>query len=386
MTKRILFCSTDYHLSTGYAKTGYEILKYLCKNNFKVWHLAFQSYNKDVVEREPIKGLTVLRDEKFGTENLLKHIADVCPDIVVLYNDVIVGANYTNELLKLEQRNFKFYHYIDLTYKYQNFIEHISKVCDKFICFHEEWERHLVEDMGIPSGRVTSIHHPPIEDPGTFDITECRENFKFKENDFVILNLNRNSYRKLLDITIDGFIRFFKKHGCSPHLKLFLGCKFEYNGSYDIHNICKIFSKIHKLSEKEILILLDTCIMRFPRDNVSDETVRQLYAACDVGINTCGGEGYGLCTLEHAMYGRPQIVTQLDNFKVFFNENQIHYLKPVNQLIIPSELDIVGGLLEIPSAQDVCDELSKIYKNNYKICPLNFQKRNFTKWSEVLNV
>ena len=89
----------------------------------------------------------------------------------------------------------------------------------------------------------------------------------------MILYLNRNSYRKLLDITLDGFIRFFKQNGCSPRIKLFLGCKFRYNGSYNINILAEKFSKIHGLTPGEYDILMNTSILRFPQDSVSDDTI-----------------------------------------------------------------------------------------------------------------
>jgi hypothetical protein len=39
-----------------------------------------------------------------------------------------------------------------------------------------------------------------------------------------------------------------------------------------------------------------------------EEYIHNLYSACDVGMNTCCGEGFGLTTAEHACFGKPQIV------------------------------------------------------------------------------
>lgn len=42
------------------------------------------------------------------------------------------------------------------------------------------------------------------------DTKSCKEIFGFKEDDFIILNTNRNNYRKCIDKTIDAFIQFLK--------------------------------------------------------------------------------------------------------------------------------------------------------------------------------
>jgi glycosyltransferase involved in cell wall biosynthesis len=41
---------------------------------------------------------------------------------------------------------------------------------------------------------------------------------------------------------------------------------------------------------------------------VSDDDLNLLYNACDVGINTAMGEGWGLVSFEHAATGAPQVV------------------------------------------------------------------------------
>jgi glycosyltransferase involved in cell wall biosynthesis len=41
---------------------------------------------------------------------------------------------------------------------------------------------------------------------------------------------------------------------------------------------------------------------------VGDERLNQIYNACDVGLNTCEAEGWGLVSFEHAATGAPQVV------------------------------------------------------------------------------
>jgi glycosyltransferase involved in cell wall biosynthesis len=41
---------------------------------------------------------------------------------------------------------------------------------------------------------------------------------------------------------------------------------------------------------------------------VPDDKLNMIYNACDVGLNTSMGEGWGLCSWEHAATGKPQIV------------------------------------------------------------------------------
>jgi len=359
---KILFCSTSTNLSTGYAKVSYKILNFLA-NFHDVWHLAFQHSNVDSVPRKLDERIHVIPDELFGIDTILTHVDMVKPDLVIIYNDVIVCSHYCNEFLKLKEKNFKFYIYIDLTYEFENYISEMNNsVVDKFICFNKTWENHVIS-MGVPNHKVTHINHPQPDPPSDLLVSESRELFKFKSNDFVILNLNRNSYRKCIDITIDGFIKFFKQNGCLENLKLFLGCKFTYKGSYDIYKTIDIFSKLHGLSPQEHTTLVTQSIVKFPHDSVDDSIIHHLYNACDVGLNTSCGEGWGLCNIEHQCYSRPQIITKLKTYSEFFHPDSTYFLEPRSRLIVHGDLDGVGGVMEVVGSEDVSQGMQFYYDN-----------------------
>ena len=44
------------------------------------------------------------------------------------------------------------------------------------------------------------------------------------------------------------------------------------------------------------------------RDEFSNDDLNRLYGACDVGVNTSCGEGWGLVSFEHALTGAAQVV------------------------------------------------------------------------------
>jgi glycosyltransferase involved in cell wall biosynthesis len=62
-------------------------------------------------------------------------------------------------------------------------------------------------------------------------------------------------------------------------------------------------------------------IMTAPTPNppsVSVETLNQIYNACDVGVNTCKGEGWGLVNFEHAACRVAQVVPDHTSCKEIF--------------------------------------------------------------------
>ena len=380
---KILFCSASTNLTTGYAKISAQILNTLAQFH-DVWHLAFQSDNADNINRKIDPSITVLPDKDFGASRLLGHVDRIEPDVVMVYNDVIVCHNYCR---LLEDRKCRFIVYLDLTYEYQNWVVEISDGCDLLLCFHETWMKHVI-DMGVPASKARYVDHPPPQisaaplDPRVFG---------FSSEDFVVLNLNRNSYRKFNDITLDGFIRFFKSRGCPPNIKLFLGCKFQFTGTYDIPKLITHFSKLHGLTDKEHDTLINKSIVRFKTDSVSDDVVHQLYQSCTVGLNTTGGEGYGLCNIEHQLYGKPQIVTGINNFYEFFSPLSTYFLQPQTRICIPPELDVVGGVIDIPCAQDVARGLEFYYdhpniRNQHGQEGMEFLKNRNNNFKDLMDI
>jgi len=83
----------------------------------------------------------------------------------------------------------------------------------------------------------------------------------------------------------------------------------------------------------------------------------------DVGLNTSGGEGYGMCCVEHQLVGKPQVITALDNNKELFNSEWSKLLPVKARISVTEKMDGVGGVLEIPSYLDVSDALDFYYKN-----------------------
>ena len=82
-----------------------------------------------------------------------------------------------------------------------------------------------------------------FEDEIPIDKIKSKQQFGFSKDDFIILNTNRNNYRKAIDKTIDAFIMFLKLKYCDPRIKLFLNMLYDSNlevQGYDIFNLIKI--------------------------------------------------------------------------------------------------------------------------------------------------
>ena len=114
-------------------------------------------------------------------------------------------------------------------------------------------------------------------------------------NAFIVLNANRNSPRKRIDITMKMFAEFCRAKA-DAYLYLHMGMR---------DSGCDVL-KIARELAIETRLLLTTRDAAKPE--VTDQRLNLIYNACDVGINTSTGEGWGLVAMEHAATGAPQLL------------------------------------------------------------------------------
>ncbi len=119
-----------------------------------------------------------------------------------------------------------------------------------------------------------------------------------KEEAFVVLNANRMQPRKCIDITIEGFAKFAKDK--PPHVKL---CLHHAILPADAEKQLKSWVKQWGIEDRLLLSGLEDASA-----HIDDKSLNVIYNACDVGVNTSQGEGWGLIAFEHAATGAAQIV------------------------------------------------------------------------------
>lgn len=124
---------------------------------------------------------------------------------------------------------------------------------------------------------------------------------------FIVLNANRNQPRKKLDITMHGFSLFAKN---KPDVRLYMHCGIR-DSSVDITKQAKRYGIDNKL----IVTGITQGIQRVPVDKLN-----VIYNACDVGINTTLGEGWGLTNVEHAVTGALQILPRNSACQELFSD------------------------------------------------------------------
>ena len=327
---KILLIATYPTLSTGYARIANRLGNYLAGlPGVEVWHFGFENYAGvtiadrfvdprihliDVASRvEPSK-------DRFGT-TLIKDVVDkeVRPDKIIVYNDVVVTCQFLNHFMAAD-RPFEVVSYLDLVYEWETveFIKHIDRWSDRVFVFSECWRRHLVGDFGFEPAKVGVFEHGFDSDVfRPVDRGTARRALGLPETDYLVLNTNRNSYRKGLDITVGGFLRFWKALACPENVKLVLNCRLDVTDGYDVPNLVRV--ECMKLGLDEDRVLNHQILTTGDRAGLlTEEKHNALYNAADVGLNTCVGEGFGLCNLEGAGLGVPQIVSDVGGLRDIF--------------------------------------------------------------------
>ncbi|WP_460218423.1 glycosyltransferase [Psychroserpens sp. MEBiC05023] len=128
------------------------------------------------------------------------------------------------------------------------------------------------------------------------------------DDSFIVLNANRISERKALHLTIKGFAEF-AKHKSDVYLCFHVPNTPEFLLDQLRHEI-----KSSGVSKQIILNPLG-------EHYVSNKELNLLYNACDVGVNTSLGEGWGMIAFEHGATGAAQIVPNHTACKELWKEN-----------------------------------------------------------------
>jgi glycosyltransferase involved in cell wall biosynthesis len=370
---KILFYCSFPTQSNGYARIGNNITNFLSNySNIEIYYFGI-THNKELsVERfihPKIKIINVIEESPsknaYGDDLILSKISEIQPDIVFLYNDILVLSRMINQINQIPTpRPFKVFTYIDLVYEFENpeLIHFINQSTDKFFVFANCWKTHLEKDYSISPEKVFVLNHG-LDVNRVFPIQKetARRFFQFDPKDFVILNLNRNTHRKAIDITIRAFLNLLHKYPDHKNLKLFLNGISE-PSSYPNITIIEMECKrlgldFNFISNHQILVNKNT---------ISDYELNYLYNAADVGINTCFGEGFGLCCLEHGSVGSPQVVSAVGALKDIFQDDHCILVEPSVKIFAPTLLENTGGYFEIGKVEDFTKALEIYYLDTEK--------------------
>jgi glycosyltransferase involved in cell wall biosynthesis len=161
----------------------------------------------------------------------------------------------------------------------------------------------------------TNINVVPIGINPVPDIitkAKAREQVNLPKDAFIILNVNTNSFRKRLDLTLVAFSRVLD---FIPDAHLVLHAQGDQTTGWDLKQLIKLLN----LTNDNITIFTD---------KLTEIELFMLYKCADVQINTSTGEGWGLPAIEGWQVGVPQLVPDWSATREIWSEDARIRTKP----------------------------------------------------------
>ena len=384
---RVMFCGTyPIGQSNGYSRVVYYISKYLgLKKNIRLTIYGFQNYKQTFGsdQRNDISEDVILHDalateepkrNGFGEKEIGSYLRKNPQDIVIIFNDSVItsalASNIIQEFNEEERKKFVLMSYMDQVYPYQRrqYIDIINQHFDVVIAFTPYW-RQMARKLGVKK-EIPMYFFPHGFDAETYypiPKTVARSHYNLPEDAFVILNLNRNQPRKRWDHTLMAFAELVKRHQDllkmktdKKHRPLRLMVGTTPDGYWDMLDVYDF--EIRKLGVDAQEARKYLVFMAKPQQ-MSDRDINILYNACDIGLNTCEGEGFGLCQFEHLAVGGPQVCPNIGGMREFLNTGNSITVEAKWSYHIDKNRDGIGGVAEIADVKDYADAMWKYYNN-----------------------
>ena len=391
---RFALVSTHVDQTTGYSKVAHALLRQLATLSPKVktFHFGFQRHPAHANIRKVPDGITSYdaaanedpKEEGFGFNKIHEYLEMVNPDIVMIYNDPFIVCRFMDAMKYDPGKSpYRIWVYLDQVYEgiAPQLLDLIRKNSERIYCFSEHWKKVFLEygpatDVRVLEHAVDSMIFSNLPSDARYAI---RKSVGMPSDAIVILNMNRNSQRKRLDLAVQGFVRALAKNP-KLHLMIATNLNPQSGAFYDVQRIYIEELKLAGLDAYPYirnLILVDTA----PPNVIDDDGVNQMYNIADIGMNTSDGEGYGLCQLEHLHTGAPQIVTDLGAYKAFMDDSVCTSVPPNGRGYFPGAMPH-GFWFPTFNPDDVATAIEKTVENLDEMKKA-VRNHSFKTWSKV---
>ena len=310
---KLLWCG-DIVAMTGFSRVTENVISRL-KDDFEIVVLGNNWWGDPTPLQEEYKMYPSSNRHQtapFGEQRIREIVEREQPDVVFTINDMwIINEQYRQIQDLHKQGKFKFVGYAPMdSYGWIGCLDETANDWDAIISYtefgaHEFVKGGIYKPIAVIPHGVTPGQFYPV------DRNECRRKLGLKEDIFIVFNGNRNQFRKRQDITIKAFAKFAVN---KPEAQLYLHMGLKDQG-WDLMGVfAREMSKVGLDPNGRIIMTTQSD----GPPNVSVEMLNTIYNACDVGVNTCKGEGWGLVNFEHAACGVPQVVPDHTSCKEIF--------------------------------------------------------------------
>lgn len=343
---------------TGFARVNHSILGNLPKEDYDIDILGINYYG----DPHPYTNLKIYPASAKGHVygfNRVKEFANKKYDFIFMLNDAWILAEYIKGL----KENFKdrlppiiTYMPVDST-RFDPVWFKDFDVVKKFVVYTQygyDVAKEAAPELNpiiVPHGADTETFYKIDEPVSDLKDAVFPHTDEFRES-FVFLNANRNQPRKRIDISFEGFAIFAKNKPKSVKYYHHSGIE---DVGWNIIRLARSLGKKYGYSVEERLIVTS---MNPGVQQVTDEKLNKIYNACEVGINTGLGEGWGLTSVEHAVTHAAQLVPNHSACRELFSDCGL--LIPTTHEIC-FERTCTYGVMTSPA--NVAESMEKIYNN-----------------------
>lgn len=310
-----IFYAGDVGVETGFGRVAQYLIPALAKDH-EVHALCTNWHGDPNPMQKHCKMYPAMAygSDPFGSHRIAELVQNIKPDVVFVVNDIWVAITLLDRIDGLkEEQGFKtcVYTPIDSYGLFPELLPAIDK-WDRLITY-TEFAKQEIELMGYTKPIDVIGHGTDFSKFFPIDKQQCRKELGVPEDVFIVFNGNRNQPRKRIDLTIKGFVKFAKD---KPDARLWLNMGKKDMG-WELVPLMKRVARDEGYNATGKLILTSP---HFSTDNcLSIEQLNKVYNACDIGVNTCLGEGWGLVNTEHAATGVAQVVPDHTSLQEIFD-------------------------------------------------------------------
>ena len=341
--------------ATGYARVAREILGRLDRRAFDIHQFAIAYRGEPLAEPWPLHPNRTEGDPH-GVTCLRRLLRELRPDVILIVHDTYLHKFLRRVLDAAEPRpRVVVYAPIEGPIVKPQRLAHLAGI-DRFVLFHDQARAAVLDAfarLGMPPPPLAVIphgldaeHFGPIDGgrraaraalfPDRPDLAEA----------FLVLNANRNTTRKRIDLTLEAFAQFARD---KPDARLYLHMALRHHRGISVRDLAARLGIAGKLLFTPA---------RDAHPEVGDERLNLIYNACDVGLNTSRSEGWGLVAFEHAATGAAQVLPRHSAHAALWEEAAV-LVDPVAKGTDPA--DFVSYEIVAPSG--VAAALESLYRD-----------------------